>query len=223
MDFGCQKCCGNFTMRKTIIYVLSREIKSSQILSDSQVLRNLVRSHARHLEIADFSTTFTYLLLFFTNIQFRFIFRMVNVRAHSIAKQILSLIYYIKKKKKKKALMRIYSLKTFYSNPKTKGRRQFQGFEISEMNSIQRFSLTRRLSSVESYLRHLCGGAFRVGVKDEGDWFYSQEWWDPHERGHTVSQSSSSRGNGLVSVVAHPSSLPVSIPCGVSSIALDDF
>lgn len=76
------------------------------------------------------------------------------------------------------------------------------------MNSIQRFSLTRRLSSVESYLRHLCGGAFRVGVKDEGDWFYSQEWWDPHERGHTVSQSSSSRGNGVVSVVAHPSSLP---------------
>ncbi|KAH0841471.1 hypothetical protein HID58_092178 [Brassica napus] len=36
----------------------------SFILSDSQVLRNLVISHARHLEIADFSTTFTYLLLF---------------------------------------------------------------------------------------------------------------------------------------------------------------
>ncbi|KAL0744120.1 hypothetical protein Bca4012_085633 [Brassica carinata] len=80
------------------------------------------------------------------------------------------------------------------------------------MNSIQRFSLTRRrLSSVElSYVRHLCGGgAFRVGgVKDEGDWFYSPEWWDPHEGGHIVSQSSSSKGNGVVSVVSHPSSFP---------------
>lgn len=70
-------------------------------------------------------------------------------------------------------------------------------------SSIQRLSLTRRLSSVvESYQRHLCG------VKDEGDWFNSREWWDPHEGGHTVSQSSSSKGNGVVSVVSHPCSLP---------------
>ncbi|VVB05218.1 unnamed protein product [Arabis nemorensis] len=76
------------------------------------------------------------------------------------------------------------------------------------MNSIQLFSLTRRvkrLSSFESCLRHFCGV---VGVKDEGDWFYSPEWWDPHENGHTVSQSTSEKGNGIVSVVAHPSSLP---------------
>ncbi|KFK36218.1 hypothetical protein AALP_AA4G093200 [Arabis alpina] len=75
------------------------------------------------------------------------------------------------------------------------------------MNSIQLFSLTRRvkrLSSVESCLRHFCG----VGVKDEGDWLYSPEWWDPHDGGHIVSQSTSEKGNGVVSVVAHPSSLP---------------
>ena len=46
------------------ISALSREIKSFLILFDSQVFRNLVRSHGRHLEIADFSTTFTYLLIF---------------------------------------------------------------------------------------------------------------------------------------------------------------
>ncbi|CAH8337605.1 unnamed protein product [Eruca vesicaria subsp. sativa] len=60
----------------------------------------------------------------------------------------------------------------------------------------------RRLSSVETYLRHFCTGG---GVKDEGDWFYSREWW---EGGHPVSQSTSTKGNGVVSVVAHPSSLP---------------
>uniref|UniRef100_A0A1J3IDV4 Methyltransferase-like protein 13 n=1 Tax=Noccaea caerulescens TaxID=107243 RepID=A0A1J3IDV4_NOCCA len=75
------------------------------------------------------------------------------------------------------------------------------------MNSIQRLSLTRRvkiLSSDGSCVRHFCGNV----VKDEGDWSYSPEWWDPHDGGHTVSRSTSVKGNGVVSVVAHPSSLP---------------
>lgn len=81
------------------------------------------------------------------------------------------------------------------------------------MNLIQRFSLTTRhgkkLSVVESCVRHFCG---RDGViKEEGDWFYSPEWWDPHDGGYTVSRATCAKGNGVVSVVAHPSSLPVSI------------
>ncbi|KAL1219999.1 hypothetical protein V5N11_028807 [Cardamine amara subsp. amara] len=77
------------------------------------------------------------------------------------------------------------------------------------MNPIQRFSLTTRprkaLSSIKSYVRHFSG---RDIVKDEGDWFYSPEWWDPNNDGHTVSRSTSAKGNGVVSVVSHPSSLP---------------
>ncbi|KAG7620299.1 S-adenosyl-L-methionine-dependent methyltransferase [Arabidopsis suecica] len=78
------------------------------------------------------------------------------------------------------------------------------------MNSIQRFSLTtrrgKRLSVVKSCVRHFCGRD--VVIKDEGDWFYSPEWWDPQDGGYTVSRAVSNKGNGIVSVVAHPSSLP---------------
>ncbi|CAH2079424.1 unnamed protein product [Thlaspi arvense] len=75
------------------------------------------------------------------------------------------------------------------------------------MNSMRRISLTqrrKRLNTIGSCVRHFCGDR----VKDEGDWFYSSEWWDPHDGGHTVSQATSGKGNGVVSVVAHPSSLP---------------
>ncbi|XP_010451616.1 PREDICTED: uncharacterized protein LOC104733763, partial [Camelina sativa] len=80
------------------------------------------------------------------------------------------------------------------------------------MNSIQRISLTtrrgKRLSTtIESCVRHFSGGQHGV-IKDEGDWFHSPEWWDPHDGGHTVSRAVSVNGNGVVSVVAHPSSLP---------------
>ncbi|CAN8324249.1 unnamed protein product [Cochlearia groenlandica] len=79
------------------------------------------------------------------------------------------------------------------------------------MNFIKRFSL-KKLSVAESNTRRFCGIASpldRDGVKDEGDWSYSTEWWDPHEGGgHTVSRSTSVKGNGVVSVVANPCSLP---------------
>lgn len=59
-------------------------------------------------------------------------------------------------------------------------------------------------------------------IKDEGDWFYSPEWWDPQDGGYTVSRATSSKGNGVVSVVAHPASLPVSI-CEESIFDLGEF
>ncbi|OVA10884.1 hypothetical protein BVC80_8879g27 [Macleaya cordata] len=48
-------------------------------------------------------------------------------------------------------------------------------------------------------------------LEDEGDWFYSSEWWGTDsgsDHGHTVLRSTSSKGNGVVSVVAYPSSRP---------------
>ncbi|XP_010527188.1 PREDICTED: uncharacterized protein LOC104804575 [Tarenaya hassleriana] len=61
--------------------------------------------------------------------------------------------------------------------------------------------------SSESCVRKFCG-AVRDGPKDEGDWFYSSEWWEPDHGGYTVFRSNSDKGNGVVSVVAHPSSRP---------------
>lgn len=45
-------------------------------------------------------------------------------------------------------------------------------------------------------------------IQDEGDWFYSREWWGTESDGHTVFRSVSDKGNGVVSVVAFPSSRP---------------
>ncbi|KAK9288173.1 hypothetical protein L1049_016622 [Liquidambar formosana] len=50
--------------------------------------------------------------------------------------------------------------------------------------------------------------ATRRRIEDEGDWFYSSEWWGNNSDGHTVLRSTSDKGNGVVSVVAHPSSRP---------------
>ncbi|XP_020529104.1 uncharacterized protein LOC18444231 isoform X2 [Amborella trichopoda] len=47
-------------------------------------------------------------------------------------------------------------------------------------------------------------------LKDEGDWFYSSEWW-PTMGGQTVFQSTSYKGNGIVTVAAYPSSRPAAI------------
>ncbi|KAI3943932.1 hypothetical protein MKW92_025855 [Papaver armeniacum] len=48
--------------------------------------------------------------------------------------------------------------------------------------------------------------------QDEGDWSYSSEWWgtdsSSSDGGHTVLRSNSDKGNGVVSVVAYPSSRP---------------
>ncbi|KAI3776100.1 hypothetical protein L1987_45863 [Smallanthus sonchifolius] len=46
-------------------------------------------------------------------------------------------------------------------------------------------------------------------IEDEGDWFYSSEWWDNGDSdGKTVFRSVSDKGNGIVSVVASHSSRP---------------
>ncbi|KAL5542362.1 hypothetical protein UlMin_010072 [Ulmus minor] len=55
----------------------------------------------------------------------------------------------------------------------------------------------RRLSTVAR--RH---------IDDEGNWFYSSEWWGTESDGHSVLRSTSDKGNGVVSVVAYPSSRP---------------
>ncbi|WOL05764.1 hypothetical protein Cni_G14495 [Canna indica] len=51
--------------------------------------------------------------------------------------------------------------------------------------------------------------AARGLLADEGDWSYCDEWWGEGDAGHTVFQSVSEHGNGLVSVVAYPSSRPL--------------
>ncbi|CAM8927106.1 unnamed protein product [Rhodiola kirilowii] len=51
----------------------------------------------------------------------------------------------------------------------------------------------------------------RRKIEDEGDWRFAKEWWGlrGQPEGHTVFRSRSSQGNGIVSVVSHPSSTPV--------------
>ncbi|KAK4854898.1 hypothetical protein QYF36_002281 [Acer negundo] len=56
-------------------------------------------------------------------------------------------------------------------------------------------------------LRRFCT-ATRRRIVDEGDWIYSSEWWGTQSDGHTVLRSTSDNGNGVVSVVAYPSSRP---------------
>uniref|UniRef100_A0A1D1YW00 Methyltransferase-like protein 13 n=1 Tax=Anthurium amnicola TaxID=1678845 RepID=A0A1D1YW00_9ARAE len=50
--------------------------------------------------------------------------------------------------------------------------------------------------------------AVRRHLEDEGDWSFSPEWWEPDSAGLTVFRQLSGHGNGVVSVVAHPSSRP---------------
>lgn len=60
------------------------------------------------------------------------------------------------------------------------------------------FSGLRRLST-----------SVRRRSEDEGDWLYASEWWgSTSDDGQTVLRSTSGKGNGVVSVVAHPSSRP---------------
>lgn len=50
--------------------------------------------------------------------------------------------------------------------------------------------------------------ALRRRIEDEGDWIYASEWWGTESDGQTVLQSVSDKGNGVVSVLAYPSSRP---------------
>lgn len=58
-----------------------------------------------------------------------------------------------------------------------------------------------------SYIRRLTSSSPRR-IEDEGDWFYSSEWWDSADDENTVFRGVSDKGNGVVSVVASPSSRP---------------
>ncbi|KAI3746698.1 hypothetical protein L6452_09137 [Arctium lappa] len=62
-----------------------------------------------------------------------------------------------------------------------------------------------RLKLASNYLRRLTTSNPRR-IVDEGDWFYSSEWWDSDD--NTVFRSISDKGNGVVSVVASHSSRP---------------
>ncbi|KAL1330312.1 hypothetical protein AAHE18_12G101600 [Arachis hypogaea] len=63
-------------------------------------------------------------------------------------------------------------------------------------------------SGGSNWFRRLSAAARRY-ADDEGDWLYSSEWWGTdYDCGHSVLQSNSGKGNGVVSVVAHPSSKP---------------
>ncbi|KAJ4954290.1 hypothetical protein NE237_011073 [Protea cynaroides] len=64
-----------------------------------------------------------------------------------------------------------------------------------------------RLSS-SCKLRWFFSAARPSIIEDEGDWFYASEWWGTDPDGHTVLRSNSDKGNGVVSVVAYPSSRP---------------
>ena len=56
--------------------------------------------------------------------------------------------------------------------------------------------------------------SFRAKFEDEGSWSYSPEWWgsDSDHHSRSVFQANSLHGNGVVSVLAYRSSIPVSFP-----------
>ncbi|RWW87448.1 hypothetical protein BHE74_00003727 [Ensete ventricosum] len=56
------------------------------------------------------------------------------------------------------------------------------------------------------WLSSASSAAARGHPADEGDWSYVSEWWS--DGGDTVFRSVSDHGNGVVSVVAYPSSRP---------------
>nr|XP_043626839.1 uncharacterized protein LOC122598312 [Erigeron canadensis] len=67
----------------------------------------------------------------------------------------------------------------------------------------------KRLKEViYTQIRRLTTNSRGRRIEDEGDWFYSSEWWDPHDSNSPVFRSFSDKGNGVVSVVASPSSRP---------------
>ncbi|KAL8048277.1 hypothetical protein ABFX02_07G053500 [Erythranthe guttata] len=63
--------------------------------------------------------------------------------------------------------------------------------------------------NLKSSLRRYSTAINRRRIEDEGDWFYSSEWWDSgSSNSRTVFRQVSDTGNGVVSVLAHPSSKP---------------
>lgn len=62
----------------------------------------------------------------------------------------------------------------------------------------------------------------RRRIEDEGDWFYASEWWGNDHEGDapSVFRSTSEKGNGVVSVLAYPSSRPVSLSLDLPNYAV---
>ncbi|XP_015887778.3 uncharacterized protein LOC107422795 isoform X2 [Ziziphus jujuba] len=67
---------------------------------------------------------------------------------------------------------------------------------------------SRTVSSLVQNIRRRLSTAVRRRIEDEGDWFYSSEWWGSESASNTILRSISDKGNGVVSVVAYPSSRP---------------
>ncbi|KAL6532452.1 hypothetical protein OROGR_014422 [Orobanche gracilis] len=62
---------------------------------------------------------------------------------------------------------------------------------------------------LKSTLRRFSTTISRRHIDDEGDWFYSTEWWDSgSSNSRAVFREVSHSGNGVVSVLAHPCSKP---------------
>ncbi|KAK6138763.1 hypothetical protein DH2020_027491 [Rehmannia glutinosa] len=69
------------------------------------------------------------------------------------------------------------------------------------------FNLVRH--NLKSSLRRYSTAINRRHFEDEGDWFYSTEWWDSDSsNSRNVFREVSHNGNGVVSVLAHPCSKP---------------
>ncbi|GAB2210373.1 hypothetical protein Droror1_Dr00015639 [Drosera rotundifolia] len=66
------------------------------------------------------------------------------------------------------------------------------------------------LAAALGFRRRRLFTAARRGITDEGDWYYSSEWWgnDSDIESHCVFRGVSEKGNGVVSVLAYPSSTP---------------
>lgn len=73
-----------------------------------------------------------------------------------------------------------------------------QGFTLMWRRGREGFGRLQRFST-----------AVRRRSEDEGDWLYASEWWgSSNDDGKTILRSTSAKGNGVVSVIAHPSSRP---------------
>ncbi|KAL3507512.1 hypothetical protein ACH5RR_032894 [Cinchona calisaya] len=78
------------------------------------------------------------------------------------------------------------------------------------MTSIPFSSVINKAKSKLSYNLRQFSTAIRRHIEDEGDWFYSSEWWGAGTASdaQTVFREISDKGNGVVSVLAYPSSKP---------------
>ncbi|KAF3599215.1 hypothetical protein F2Q69_00033321 [Brassica cretica] len=79
----------NLALQHAINSAVHRGITSLLILSDSQILIKLVNSKGRHLEIATLLNDISLISTLFNSVRFKFIPRLDNIRADSVAKHAL--------------------------------------------------------------------------------------------------------------------------------------